>query len=256
MDKFRYDLDGQGGFTGSSQDGTSQLRAPGTRRTITPITIKQLMEAAQEVPDGDFVVNSLELNFVSIVAVVRKVENLNSSIAIGVEDGTGECEVRQWVNEQKSSPAEQEEKLKNYLNKYVYIYGTIKEFGQKKNIQNPIIRPVEDSNQILYHYLGAINCHLKANGVFDNKMSLPTASSANGNGALESSLFVKLSGGLEEDVFNIITEFSPSLPEGVPCQLISTKLGVANDEVVEVLQSLMHSGRVFNGSGDDNYLPI
>ena len=215
------------------------------------------MEAAQEVPDGDFVVNSLELNFVSLVAVVRKVENLNSSISIGVEDGTGECEVRQWVNEQKSSPAEQEERLKNYLNKYVYIYGTIKEFGQKKNIQNPIIRPVEDSNQILYHYLSAINCHLKANGVFDNKMALPNAaSSANANGALESSLFVKLSGGLEEDVFNIITEFSPSLPEGVPCQLISTKLGIANDDVVEVLQSLMHSGRVFNGSGDDNYLPI
>ncbi|KAG7195676.1 replication factor A protein 2 [Scheffersomyces spartinae] len=256
MDKFRYDLDGQGGFTGSSQDGTSQLRNPGTRRTITPITIKQLVEATQEVPDGDFVVNSLELNFVSIVAVVRKVENLNSSIAVGVEDGTGECEVRQWVNEQKSSPAEQEELLKKHLNKYVYIYGTIKEFGQKKNIQNPIIRAVEDSNQILYHYLGAINCHLKANGVFDNnKMSLPKDNT--NNVAQDSSLFVKLSGGgLEDDVFNIITEFSPSLPEGVPCQLISTKLGISNDEVVEVLQSLMHSGRVFNGSGDDNYLPI
>ena len=93
------------------------------RQSLTPVTIKQINDATQPVPDGEFKVNNVELNMISFVGVVRNVENTNASIAVTIEDGTGSIDVRKWVDETISSAEEDFEKYNEMKGKYVYVGG-------------------------------------------------------------------------------------------------------------------------------------
>ncbi|CUM64030.1 uncharacterized protein PRCAT00001618001 [Priceomyces carsonii] len=240
------DMDGGGGFN-SEVNGSQKQQL---RSSLTPVTIKQINEATQPVPDGEFKIHNVELNFISFIGVVRKVDNNTSAVIISVEDGTGTIDVRKWVDEQSTSASEESEKYEKELNKYVFICGALKEFNGKKNIQHATIRPVVDSNEILYHNLSAIACHLKAHGV--------TAKSKVDD--KKENLFVKDSNGMElpksmsDKVYDVLKEYSGTMPEGVPCQLIAQKLNITDDVALNICSELSDGGKVYSGYDDTSFL--
>ena len=89
-------MDYGGGFStdgGYSNDGGSQ-KIQQVRSSLTPVTIKQINEAKQPVPDGEFQIHNVDLNMVSFVGIVREVQDLTSNLLITIEEGTGAVEVR------------------------------------------------------------------------------------------------------------------------------------------------------------------
>ncbi|KAI3403489.2 RFA2 [Candida oxycetoniae] len=245
---------GDGGFAntgyqggGFNNEGESQSTKQQVRSSLTPVTIKQILEASQPKPDGDFIVNNVTLNMVSFIGVVRKLDGQGMSIVIMVEDGTGSIEVRKWVDENNSSIEQEMEKYSGFLNKYVFIGGSLKTHMTKKSIQNAAISPIEDSNQIIYHHLSAIDHHLKSQGV-------PKSSGSN----TSNSLFVKddSSNSLVDKIFDFIREESKTMQEGVPLQFIAQKLGIEQDVALKECNELIENGRVYLGYNDGGYIAI
>lgn len=235
---------GSGGFT--NENGGSQRQ--NVRSSLTPVTIKQINDATQPVTDGEFKIHNVELNMVSFMGVVRKVDSHTSAVTITIEDGSGSIEVRKWIDDTVSTPAAETEKYEKELNKYVYVGGALKEFNNKKNIQNAVIFPVTDHNELLYHNLSAITNHLKSQGVTGAKADNGLFVSDN-NG-------MELPGSMQDKVLNFLRENSPNMQEGVPLTYITQKLNITDDEGHKYCQELIEAGKIYTGFDDTSYLCI
>lgn len=76
--------------------GTPSQRAG--NNTLRPVTIRQILNAEQPHPDAEFVLDNAELGQLTFVAVVRNISRNATNVAYSVEDGTGQIEVRQWLD--------------------------------------------------------------------------------------------------------------------------------------------------------------
>ncbi|KAL6452721.1 RFA2 Replication factor A protein 2 [Candida maltosa Xu316] len=257
MSEFGYDNYNGGGFSNNSQGGFtadnqgSSQRAPAgqTRQKLTPVTIKQINDATQPVPDSEFKVHNVELNLVSFVGVVRKVENNGATVLITIEDGTGTVEVRRWVDEQNTSADEESQKFEEMLNKYVFVGGSLKQFNSRKSVQNTSIFPITDSNQILYHHLSAIETHLKAQGIpksSQGSLFVDGNSTSNNNNG----------GSLTDQVLAVLKENSTTMQEGVPVDYIIQKLNISRAEGMVHVTKLVEEGRAYAGYDDNTYICI
>ncbi|ODV80178.1 replication protein A, subunit RPA32 [Suhomyces tanzawaensis NRRL Y-17324] len=237
-----FSLDANGGF---SVERNSQRQA-GARQSLTPVTIKQLNDADQPIPDGEFRIHNVNLSMISFVGIVRKVVPLANLIVITIEDGTGSVEVRKWIDDQKMSAAEEVERFEAYLSKYVYVGGALKMFQEKKSVQNATVTLIEDHNQVLYHNLSAIANHLKAQGIVPSKSEKLLFVSADDKGPKAEI----------ERVFDIYKKHSPSMPEGVPISFVAQALDISPSVVMEYSRELSETGRVYLGTEDTCFIAI
>lgn len=249
MDYGNYGNYGDGGFNTDGGYEQGSQRTQQTRLTLSPVTIKQINDAAQPVPDGEFVINNVSLNMVLFVGVVRKVENQTSALTITIEDGTGSVDVRRWIDEKLATPAEEAERFSALENKYVYVTGALKEFSQKKLIQHATIREVADYNEVLYHMLYAIANHLEAEGLLkvgpakqESLFVLDAASSA----ALD----------VLDKIMATISANASTMLEGVPVLWISDTLGLSADVVREKCQYLSEMGKIYQGYDEGSYFCV
>ncbi|WPK24699.1 hypothetical protein PUMCH_001982 [Australozyma saopauloensis] len=252
-----YNNYGDGGFShdaGYSEgaDGASQRQQ--TRSSLTPVTIRQINEASQNVPDGEFSINNVSLNMVSFVGILRKVENQTSAVVVTIEDGTGSVEVKRWIDEKMASAAEETEALLALEGNYVYVTGSLKEFNQKKAIQQAKIVAITDHNEVIYHMLYAISNHLEAQGLLKvgsiksegNGLFVGGESGGSGGPGLD----------LQDKIMGIITSNSLAMPEGVPVAWISSSLGASVESIQEKCQYLAEQGKIYQGYDEGAYLCI
>lgn len=253
--KMDYDNYGDGGFNADAQytDYNNSQRQQ-TRSSLSPVTIKEINEATQPVPDGEFVIHNVSLNMVSFIGVIRKVESSSSAITITVEDGTGSMDVKRWIDEKIATSSEEAEKFLALENKYVYITGALKEFNSKKSIQHASIREITDHNEVAYHMLYAISNHLEAQGILgkggvqkkeDNGLFVQD----NDNGTNGTSDVTK-------KIERVIVENTGSMQEGVPISWISDTLGVSIDVVREKCQNLSEQGKIYQGYDEGSFLSV
>lgn len=228
----------EGGFQADALFSSYQGQTRQTRLSISPVTIKQIHDASQPVPDGDFVVNNVKLNMVSFVGVIRNVENNSSAITINVEDGTGSIDVKSWIDK-NGTASEDYEKYAAMENKYVYVTGALNDFNLKKGIQHATIREVATHNEVIYHFLYAISNHLDAQGVKPEKKEL----------------FVPESGG-DDKIYVAITQNSALMPEGVPVTWLSSKLGMSVEAVKDQCQQLQDAGKIYQGYDEGSFLSV
>lgn len=239
-----YDFDG--GFNRDDFNRDASQRPQQLRNSLTPVTIKQVNDATQPIPDGDFIVNNVELSLISYVAVLRKIDQLNGSVNLQVEDGTGSVEIRKWIDSNKTTVEAEAEKYAAYLDQYVFVTAALKFQNDKKIMQNASIRPVTDHNEVLYHNLAAISHHVKAQGVTAKLES-------DGN-----SLFVQDNAldSVEDRIFAFISDNSGTMQEGVPVSLISQNLSLSNDVVNQKCNDLVELGKIYSGYDDASFLCI
>lgn len=260
--------------------GSSQSRSTQTRTHITPVTIKQILESEQHVPDGPYLIHNVELNLISFVGIVRNVVDNTSNVVVQVEDGTGKFEFRKWIDEtlsrgdgedETNGAAEEDADMKDsidsskelQLGKYVYVKGSLKDFNQKKNLQYPVIKPITDFNAVLYHYLEAVKVHAEAQGLGGGAKSGADGAALNANGNNNdnaNSLFVSAPSHEELDtsdrVFNLIKENTPLMPDGVPVQFIQQTLKLSINDVMEQCSILEEKAKIYNGIDDETYLAV
>lgn len=246
-----FDNYGDGGFDSNAGDsGYNNSQRQQTRSTLSPVTIKQIHDATQPVPDEEFVINNVSLNMVSFVGVIRKVENITSALTITIEDGTGSVDVKKWVDEKVLLAAEESEHFQALEGKYVYVTGALKDFNQKKSIQHATIREITDHNEVTYHMLYAISNHLEAQGLM-NKTDVAKQ---------ENGLFVGQNNSAKLDVMDnimaTIASNTQTMNEGVPISWISANLGISVEVVREKCQYLSEMGKIYQGYDEGTYLSV
>lgn len=236
---------GAGGFQVNDGDGLPERQQ--VRSSLTPVTIKQILDATQESPDDEFKVNNVSLNMVSFIGILRKVEVSSASVTLIIEDGTGSIEVRRWIDAAISTAAADGELYDGYLHKYVFVGASVKEFNGKKNLQNATIYPIKDHNQLLYHNLSAIAHHLKSQGA-----------TFNGGSGSCASLFVNEDApplsSLSDRILILLKEVSGSMQEGVPLTYITQRLNITDVVGQKHCQELLDSGKIYNGYEDTTYM--
>lgn len=80
-----------------------------------------------------------------------------TNITYKVDDGTATIDVKQWVD---SDAPPEEQKFMPKEDDYVHVWGTLKEFNEKRHVAPKAIHPVVDFNEISYHLLNATAVHL------------------------------------------------------------------------------------------------
>lgn len=252
MDYGNYGNYGDGGFNQDAQYSEfNNSQRQQTRSTLSPVTIKQIHDSTQPVPDGEFEVNNVSLNMVSFVGVVRKVENFTSAVTVTIEDGTGSVDVKRWVNEKGPTASEETERFLALENKYVYVTGALKVMQLRKSIQHSTIREVTDYNEVLYHMLYALENHLEAQGLLKSGVKPENGLfvNENGNGA-SSNLDVS------DKIMSVISSNTASMSEGVPVSWISDQLGIPVEVVKEKCNQLSELGKVYQGYDENSYCSI
>lgn len=145
-----------GGFMPGSQNGS-----PGTKtqknHTYRPVTIKQLLEADQPHPDADFKIDDVDLDHVTLVAVITNMARGQMNLSLTVEDGTGSIDVRLWLETADDDSGKMEGIDQGV---YVRIIGTMKSFNHKRSVNATVLKKVEDFNEINYHLLQVVYVHL------------------------------------------------------------------------------------------------
>uniref|UniRef100_A0A0L0NRK2 Replication protein A C-terminal domain-containing protein n=1 Tax=Candidozyma auris TaxID=498019 RepID=A0A0L0NRK2_CANAR len=248
-----YDNYGEGGFNVDAQysDYNNSQRQQ-TRSSLSPVTIKEINEATQPVPDGEFMIHNVALNMVSFIGIIRKVDNNSSAVTITIEDGTGSMEVRKWIDEKVSTAAEEAEKFQALENKYVYVTGGLKEFNLKKSIQHANIREITDHNEVAYHMLYAISNYLEAQGILNK------APKKEENGLFVKDNDLSTSGGTDvtRRIEKVIDDNTGSMQEGVPISWISETLGLPIDVVRDQCQHLSEQGKIYQGYDEGSFLSV
>ncbi|AMD18603.1 HBL299Wp [Eremothecium sinecaudum] len=262
-----------GGFDNSQASSGKPGSAGGqSTATLTPVTIKQILEARQLMQDGPYVVSNIELHNISFVGVVRNVVDHTANVSVTVEDGTGQIEFRQWSNDQKdmerasqgdNAVYDSEVSQQFQIGTYVKVFATLREFGGKMNIQYAIVKRVDNFNEVIAHHLSAMKCFAIANG----KMSSPQ-SAANLDENSETlggqSLFVQDNDfGNGKPVTQRILDFcrdqcrdKDANTFSVHTKLISQSLGMLEDDVRMHCQTLTEQGFIYPTFDENSYFTL
>mgnify|MGYP002792886748 FL=1 len=258
-----------GGFENSeSRPGSGESETNTRVNTLTPVTIKQILESKQDIQDGPFVSHNQELHHVCFVGVVRNITDHTANIFLTIEDGTGQIEVRKWSEDANDLAAGNDDSSgKGYgsqvaqqfeIGGYVKVFGALKEFGGKKNIQYAVIKPIDSFNEVLTHHLEVIKCHSIASGM----MKQPLESASNNNGQ---SLFVKDDNDTSSGSSPLqrILEFCKKQCEGkdansfaVPIPLISQSLNLDETTVRNCCTTLTDQGFIYPTFDDNNFFAL
>ncbi|SCU96235.1 LAME_0F15456g1_1 [Lachancea meyersii CBS 8951] len=273
---------GGGGFEnsqGNSRPNTGS--GGGSQSTLMPVTIKQVLESKQMVQDGPFVIQNLELHHVVFVGVVRNVVDKTSNITLTVEDGTGQIDVRQWTadptdianaNEQNGK---QEGSYSSQISQmyqvgtYVKVFGALREFSGKKNVQYAVVKPIESFNDVIAHHLSAMKCHAIANGTlqspaYPNTDSTGINNNNNPQPGQDQSLFVQDNSANDpKPALHKILEFCAGQCEGkdasnfaVHTKLIEQSLGISEADVKMYCQTLVDQGFIYPTFDDSSFFVL
>ncbi|KAK9728803.1 Replication factor A protein 2 [Basidiobolus ranarum] len=160
-----YEGGGGGGGFLSSPFGESAATPTGTKRggaaaqNLTPVTIKQLIEATQIHADAPFKVDEHELSQITFIGIIRRHSEQSTNVSYMVEDGTGSIDVRTWL-EADDNEFQQQKRAQLVEGIYVRVVGQFKQFANKRHVVAFSMRPIDDFNEITHHLLEAVYVHL------------------------------------------------------------------------------------------------
>ena len=146
-------IDGNDRFLGEN-DANLPIK---TENALVPVTIKQIMPN-NFIKDQSIIIDGVKRMIVSIVGIIRKKFEMNIYTFYEVDDGTGLIQVHDYSQINEINPHVE---LKENI--YVYVCGKINVNANEESSQPYIsaflVKPVEDPNQIPFHFLQAIFIH-------------------------------------------------------------------------------------------------
>jgi len=163
-------LAGDGGMYMSSQSesspGAGSPSQKGSRtgpynQSLIPVTIKQLLSASQDHPDGTgFKLDGRELNQITIVGVILSVTKKDTNVQFKLSDSSGVIEVRIWMDSSDNNDviALKEKDWKEGA--YVRVIGHLRSFLNSRSVLAFRIIPITNFNEVTFHHLDVIYVHL------------------------------------------------------------------------------------------------
>ncbi|KAI5817161.1 replication factor A2 [Pyronema omphalodes] len=254
---------GGGGFYAGSQTGTqatpggSESRRNRSSETLRPVTIKQILEARQDVGDGPFMIDSVELGLLTFVGRVQGVTEQATNITYVIDDGTGTLDVKQWID--ADSPSD--ESAQNLNEKYVRVVGQLKSFSSKRHVGAHRIREVADYNEVQYHFLETVATHLRltrgppeqftggAGGVKQQDTEM--------GGMGNTSSLSRLPPGLSENAKKLYLQIKDVTEnEGIHLNIIKMKSGVPDHLAGDAITELLDLGVIFTTMDEWHFAPM
>ncbi|XP_020285799.1 replication protein A 32 kDa subunit [Pseudomyrmex gracilis] len=148
----------QSGFGGgflddSTAQGGAAKKGSSNDKSIVPVFIKHITSTT-----GDLQIAGKTVNTLKIVGIVRHIEQDTTKISFTIEDDTDSITAVMWLEADKN-PAET-----NYpeVNTYVQLYGLIRNQNNQQQLLILRMFPLEDLNELTYHFLEVIYFILKA----------------------------------------------------------------------------------------------
>lgn len=121
------------------------------------MTIKQILDAEEPFSGAEFKVDGTPITQITFVGQVRSLNPQQTNLTIRVDDGTGQIDVKKWIDADKQSDAEDPG---FEIDSHIRVWGRLKSFSNKRHVGAHVIRPVTDFNEVNYHLLEATYVHL------------------------------------------------------------------------------------------------
>jgi replication factor A2 len=160
-----------GGFSRQPDMGMgspSGVAASPQRKTndssVRPVTIKQIEQAVHN--GSNFTIDDKQVSQITLVALVLQVDAQSTYVTYTVDDGTGHVNAKLYV--EHDAAALRASSIREGM--YVRMYGSMNSFQKAKTLTMYRVTPIEDFNEVTFHYLDAIATHL-----YHTKGPLPSA---------------------------------------------------------------------------------
>ncbi len=203
-------------------------------------------------------IDGVPITQVTIVGQVRAVNPQATNINYKIADGTGEIDVKKWIDSEKAGDADPQ----FALDSYVRILGRLKSFSGKKHVGANFMRAVDDFNEVNYHLMEATYVHL----YFTKGPVAAGANGANGADAGGDSMFVDSYGAgggggnaklsscsrSAQAMYSFLAN-APGGNEGVHLNAIATGAKMQVRDVAAAADELLGQGLVYTTIDDETW---
>ncbi|XP_066322059.1 replication protein A 32 kDa subunit B-like [Miscanthus floridulus] len=254
-------LFGGGGFMPSQStvvpesSGFSKGRSA---QTLLPLTVKQIMDAAQASDDkSNFAIDGVEVSTVRLVGrMLNKVERV-TDVQFTLDDGTGKIDVNRWENE--SSDAKEMADVNNQ--NYVIVNGGLKGFQGKRNVVAYSVRRVTNFNEIPHHFLHCIQVHLdhtRPKAQINARVATPGHTNQVWLSNNQAATFSASGNAAGNDVSKLVMSVfhDPAAIDrehGLHIKDVAARLKLPEDAVRAVIQEHIDQGNIYNTIDDNHF---
>lgn len=197
---------------------------------------------------------------------MRNISTQTTNVTYKIDDGTGEIEVKQWIDTTTAADTMETDDGKGpgepgknqiEMNGYVRVFGRMRAFANKRFVSAHCVRPVGNINELHTHLLEAAAIHLFfARGPPGGGGGAGAGAGAGGAGGVDATMtgaddYGAQSKGLPamspvaRRVFNLLkTEFQSN--EGLHMQIIATKLNLPMMDVQQAIDELVTASLIFS----------
>jgi hypothetical protein len=228
--------------------------------SLRPVTIKQILDAEEAYAGADFKIDGSPVTQITFVGQVRNVQPQPTNITLKIDDGTGQIEVKKWIDVDKADDSDPGFELESH----VRIWGRLKSFNNKRHVGAHVIRPVADFNEVNYHMLEATYVHLYftkgpiggqgggANG--DDGMFVDGGNYNDNAGGNTSQSHTKIAGcsPLAKKMFTFMSE-TPGGNEGVHVNIITSSTGMSVRDALTAADELLGQGLIYTTVDDETW---
>ncbi|EGX92703.1 DNA-directed RNA polymerase I subunit RPA1 [Cordyceps militaris CM01] len=257
--------DDSGGFMADgSQQGSQSGGKAYQDDSLRPVTVRQIIEAEEGYSGGDFKIDGASAPQVTFVGQIRSVNAQATNITLKIDDGTGQIEVKKWIDGDKPEDPEAYE-----LDSYVRVWGRLKSFSNKRHVGAHVIRPVTDFNEVNYHMLEATYVHLhftrgplggggggaqqQQNGGATNgdSMFVDGGAGYDGGASQNVSKLARCTPGAKK-MFNFLSA-APGSNEGVDINIVTSSTGMSTRDVLTAADELLGQGLIYTTLNDETW---
>ncbi|PNP45832.1 hypothetical protein TGAMA5MH_02572 [Trichoderma gamsii] len=252
--------DDSGGFFagGGSQQGSQGGGGKSYQdESLRPLTIKQILDAEEPYSGAEFKVDGTPITQITFVGQVRSINPQQTNLTIRVDDGTGQIDVKKWIDADKQGDAEPGFEIDSHIR----VWGRLKSFSNKRHVGAHVIRPVTDFNEVNYHLLEATYVHL-----VNTRGPAGAGGNANGDsmfvdggdgfnaGAGGAQLPSKLSGcsAAAKKVYSYLND-TPGGNDGMHLSNITGGTGMGMREVITAADELLGQGLIYTTVDDETW---
>ncbi|KAI5414986.1 replication protein A 32 kDa subunit B [Lathyrus oleraceus] len=248
-----------GGFTTTqTTPGGDSPFAPSKNRdaqALLPLTIKQINDAFQASDDkSNLTIDGVDVGTISLLGRVCNKAGQVTDVKFVLDDGTGMIECTKWLQEPADSI--QVESILNGM--YVRVYGHLKGFQGKKNLNVFSFRSVTDFNEIAHHFIDCIYVHLynsRLRASNPNQQHVPNSTQITPTRGHQSQAFSanQFSGNngqksVEELVLDVLhLSTNRTKMGGTSLDVIRQHLGIPMDKLMLAITNLANEGTIYEG---------
>ncbi|PFH58668.1 hypothetical protein XA68_13359 [Ophiocordyceps unilateralis] len=258
--------DSGGFFAGGSQQGSQSGAGAKAYQdeSLRPVTIKQVLEAEEAFSGADFKIDGSAVTQITFVGQVRSINPQSTNITFKIDDGTGQIEVKKWIDADKQEDADPGFEPDSH----VRVWGRLKSFSNKRHVGAHVIRPVTDFNEVNYHLLEATYVHLfytrgpqgGGDAAANNGDSMfvdgggGAGAGGGGGGGQDAHMSGKLSGcsAAAKKMYNFMND-TPGGNEGIHLNVITSSTGMPVRDVLNGADELLGQGLVYTTVDDETW---